>query len=99
MNQAIVTGGTGFIGTFLVRELLKNNIPTIILSRKPIEKLDVRKRDLLKSDISCFLELGMEEIGDLPKKIKENNIKILDQCVFFNLAWGTAKNLSDQDIQ
>lgn len=98
MKQAIVTGGTGFIGTFLVRELLEKNIPTIVLSRKSIHELEPRKRDILKNNICYFLELGMEQINLLPEKIKEKNIEISDQCVFFNLAWGTAKNLSDLDI-
>jgi nucleoside-diphosphate-sugar epimerase len=98
MNQAIVTGGTGFVGTFLVRELLKNNIPTVVLSRSSFVQLDSRKKDSLKNKKCLFLKLAMEEIHLLPEKLKEKNIKIQDRCVFFNLAWGTAKNLSDLDI-
>ena len=47
IKQAILTGGTGFIGTFLVRELLKKNIQTIILGRKKFEDLDPRKINFL----------------------------------------------------
>ena len=99
IKQAIVTGGTGFIGTFLVRELLKNNIETIILSRKKIEDIDSQKRNLFNNDKCHFVNINMQNILALPAKLKFIGIEISDNCVFYNLAWGTEQNLSDLDIR
>lgn len=99
ITQAIVTGGTGFIGTFLVRELLKRNIQTIILGRKKFEDLDSRKK-LFFDNVNChYINLNMDNILNLSNKLKLNKIEILDNCIFYNLAWGTASNLSDLDIK
>ena len=99
MKQAIITGGTGFIGTFLVKELLKKGIQTIILGRKKIENLDHRKLEFFDNANCHYISLSMEDISNLPAKLKLNKIEILEDCVFYNIAWGTAKNLSDLDIK
>ena len=42
MKKAIVTGATGFIGKFLVRELIKQNIEVIAVVRKETKNLKTR---------------------------------------------------------
>ena len=99
IKQAIVTGGTGFIGTFLVRALLKKNIQTIVLGRKKFEDLDSKKIDFF-DNVNChYINLNMCNILNLPDKLKLNKIEIIENCVFYNLAWGTTKQLSDLDIK
>ena len=99
MKQAIISGGTGFIGAFLVRELLKKNIQTIVLGRKKFKDIDSRKIHFF-DNVNChYINLNMNNILNLPERLKLNKIKILENCVFYNIAWGTAKNLSDQDIK
>jgi nucleoside-diphosphate-sugar epimerase len=99
IKQAIVSGGTGFIGGFLVRELLKKNIQTIVLGRKKFEDIDSRKNDFF-DNVNChYINLNMDNILNLSDELKSNKIEILENCIFYNIAWGTAKNLSDLDIK
>lgn len=99
IKQAIVTGGSGFIGTFLVRELLRKNVQTIILGRKALSDIDPRKNEIFE-DINChYLNLGMDNVSSLSDHLELSKIKIFEDCIFYNLAWGTANNLSDTDIK
>lgn len=99
MKQAIISGGTGFIGAFLVKELLKKNIQTIVLGRKKLGEIDSRKIHLFDNVNFHYVNLNMDNILNLPERLKLNKIKISENCVFYNIAWGTSKNLSDQDIK
>ena len=40
MKKAIVTGATGFIGKFLVRELVKQNVEVIAVVRRGTKNLN-----------------------------------------------------------
>jgi len=49
--RVLVTGGTGFIGSYLVEELLNNEYQVKILSRKPVDKWK-NKVEIIKGDIT-----------------------------------------------
>ena len=48
---------------------------------------------------SIYLKLEMKNIKLLKNKIKKTKFSIGNQCIFFNLAWGGKKKLSDLDIR
>ena len=87
MKKAIVTGGTGFIGSWLVQELLENNYEVIVI---------VRDKDRLmpESQKQCFiiekslLELKTEYFGG-------------GADIFFHLAWEgvSSENKNQLEIQ
>lgn len=78
MNNVIVTGGAGFIGSWLVQELLNNGIDVTVI---------VRSRNKLLSEIQDNSKLHIIE-----KNI--NSIEVNDFApneeydVFFHLGWG-----------
>lgn len=79
MKSAIVTGGTGFIGSWLIQELLHNNIQVLALIRDHTKLLQEFKNNPLFSFIECNLE-NLSQI-DIPS---EN----LSFDVFYHLGWG-----------
>jgi nucleoside-diphosphate-sugar epimerase len=97
MNQAIITGATGFIGSVVVNLLIKNNIQVLALGRKDLDKVDIYKRELLKG--ATYVKIDMNDIKMLPKRILEIGWKMSDSCVFYNLAWGGHGKLSDLNIE
>jgi UDP-glucose 4-epimerase len=59
MNKALVTGGSGFLGSYIVRELINSGIPTVsydLLSPHPIEGLDLSSPllNMVEGDIRNF---------------------------------------------
>ena len=95
MKQAIVTGSTGFIGSVLVSQLINAKIPVIAVGRKKWENLSNGRLD--KHPLLEYFDLPMEDIGNLVAILEEKNVEVMDQCVFYNLAWGGDRQLSDLD--
>lgn len=91
MKKVIVTGATGFIGKFLVRELIKNDIEVLAIVREKsknigeISKLPVR-----------IVECNIENLNNLPKLIKDKDIDTV-----FHIAWQGVSDMDarSQDIQ
>ncbi|MBE0067687.1 NAD-dependent epimerase/dehydratase family protein [Thermoanaerobacterium thermosaccharolyticum] len=90
MQKAIVTGANGFIGSWLTKELIKNNVEVIAIVRNKNSNIDFLPKQV--RIIYCELE----SISDLVKMISDRNID-----VFYHLAWdGTAgKDRADYSLQ
>jgi len=97
MNQAIITGATGFIGSVVVNVLIKNNIKVLALGRKNLDDVSLYKRELLKG--ATYLKIDMSEVNLLPERISVIGWEVSDSCVFYNLAWGGQGKLSDINIE
>jgi nucleoside-diphosphate-sugar epimerase len=96
MRQAIVTGATGFIGSAFVRYLSDHGVEVISLGRRSFDELEAPKRARLGN--SRYLQIDMQDIAKLPAALAEHRSQPLDDCVFFNLAWGGVSALSDLDL-
>lgn len=77
MNKAIVTGATGFIGRWLIKELLEHNVfvYAVVRNRAKAEKIFSNK------NIET-IECNLKEIDKLGYLINDRNID-----VFYHLAW------------
>lgn len=81
MNRIIVAGGTGFIGSHLVKKLLDENNEVFILDANinyfyplddfTIKNLEWRKKNLIK-DTKIF-QFNLNDVNELRKTIKEIN--------------------------
>ena len=69
MKSVVITGATGFVGIWLVKELLKENIKVFAIVR------DTNKMEKLAENHNPIL-CPMENIEDL-KTILENDIRCL----------------------
>jgi len=62
IRRALVVGGAGFVGSWLVEALLEESIETIVLdrmsthSREPVAGADVIVEDALQADLSALLD-------------------------------------------
>ena len=85
MKKAIVTGATGFIGSELVKNLLRKNIEVLALGRKLW--CDVDPLRLSEDAKLTYFQIDMAEIETLPQKILDVGWDVGDDCVFYNFAW------------
>ena len=92
MKSAIVTGATGFIGAWLVKELSSNGIKVTAVVRQETNNL-IKIKDIPNVDI---IVCNMEDVDKLPDILRG---KVYD--VFYHLAWnGSSGDLrSDYEIQ
>lgn len=91
MKKVIVTGATGFIGKFLVRELVKQNIDVIAVIRKNSKNI----RELEDFPVQ-IVECNIADYNTLPQKIMDRDIDTV-----FHIAWQgvSDKNARNQAIQ
>lgn len=91
MKRAIVTGSTGFIGSWLVRDLLENGIEVTALVRESGNHKFSGLRDNAQLKIISYYSREYEELKADPKAID----------VFYHLAWeGVSTQLkNDSDLQ
>ena len=87
MRKTIITGGTGFIGSWLIQELLKENIDVTVITRKK-ERLPENVRNQCQ-----IIEKPMEylEIDDFEKDYGFD--------VFFHLGWDGVSPGQKNDIR
>ena len=97
MKQAIVTGATGYIGSYFVEYLVKKKIEVFALGRKSLENISSLRRNRLKG--SKYLQIDMSSIHTLKKSFMKNNWIVSDSCIFINLAWGGRSKLSDLNVR
>lgn len=85
MNRVIMTGATGFIGRWLLKEFIKSNIEVIALVRK------IEDDELFSSSNVTQVLYGSKEMHELKKPVD----------AFYHLAWGgvSTELKNDWDIQ
>lgn len=81
MKTAVLTGGTGFLGHWLLKELVKNDVFVYVVARKD----SFRRERLHQIPGIVIIELDMDKLAELPKYIKKAD-------VFYHLAWEGARN-------
>lgn len=88
MKRAIVTGATGFIGSWLAQELLNEEYEVTVIVRNPNKLLQELRNNskvvIVKKDINQLLA------GDIPSN---------DYNVFFNLSWAGVSPEHKNDVQ
>ena len=85
MKKAIVTGATGFIGRFLVRELLSQGVEVITVVLP-----DPRNSELIPKEVTT-VECEMKKYKMLPELIADRDIDAV-----FHIAW---QGVSDSDAR
>ena len=92
MKKAIVTGANGFIGSWLIKELLKNNVEVIAVVRN--EKSNIESIANIEGLRIVYCDLN--EIQILPEKIADRDID-----VFYHLAWSGSVDVNriDEKLQ
>ena len=96
MKNAIVTGATGFIGSAFVEYLLSLNIEVLAIGRKNLDDVPPTRRIKLKG--AHYVKLDMSKIYQLENSLSKLGWDMGSDCVFFNLAWGGEKTLSDLNV-
>ncbi len=90
MKKAIVTGATGFIGRWLVRELLRENISVTAVIRPD----SPNRRFLPENDELQVAECRMDSYHTLPEQISRQK-----ECVFYHLAWAGVSGSDRIDLK
>lgn len=95
--KAIVTGASGFIGSQLVAELIKDGVQVAAIGRKNLKDLPrIRTRSLQDSTYFTF---DLDDSHQIQKKLKEQGFYGVGLKYLFHLAWGGNGRLSDLDVE
>lgn len=86
MKKAIVTGATGFVGKWVVRELLNNGVEVIVIAREGSKKLSIFEGLSVK-----VVECNLNHLEKLPELILDRDIDIV-----YHFAW---QGISDADTK
>lgn len=86
MKKVIVTGATGFIGKFLVRELVNQSVKVIAVVREKSSNIESMS-SLPVRIVFC----NIKDLGSLPEKIPDRDIDAV-----FHIAW---QGVSDADAR
>lgn len=91
MKKVIVTGATGFIGKFLVRELIKKNVEVLAIVREKSKNISVLNNLPIK-----LVECNIADLKELPQLIPDRDIDTV-----FHIAWQGISDIDarNQDIQ
>ena len=90
MKNIVVTGATGFIGSYLVHELLidKENHVIAVIRENSKNKSKLELHPNLET-----IECSMEHISNLPKLVQK------DIDIFYHLAWDGIRNEDRENMQ
>ena len=88
MNRVIVSGATGFIGGWLVLELLHSNYEVVVIARNPNKLLP----EIKNNKNTIIVEKDLNDL--LSKDIPASNYD-----VFFNLGWAGVLPEQKNDVQ
>ena len=90
MKKAVVTGANGFIGSWLIKELVKNNVEVIAVIRNEISNTETIPENVK------IVYSELDTISELANKVSDSGID-----VFYHLAWaGTGgKARADYELQ
>lgn len=97
MKKAIVAGATGYIGRYVVQELLKNNIEVLAIGRRKKSELNSEIRKVIEQTTYC--ELDVRNISLLPRILKDIDWQTSENCVFYNFAWSGFNRLTDGTVE
>lgn len=86
MKKVIVTGATGFIGNWVLDELLANKVEVIVIVRR--KSKNVKK---LQGRVVNVIECNLDEYERLPQLIPDRDIDTI-----YHFAW---QGISDEDIK
>ncbi len=86
MKSAIITGGTGALGTALINELVNNNIKVLVLCRKNSSREDNIISHYLVTKDFC----NLDELADYEVNNKYD--------VFYHLGWDGTSGISRDDF-
>lgn len=90
MKKAIVTGANGFVGSYLVKELIKNNVKVISVVRNKDSNLEL----LPKCESNKLIFCDLSQIEELATLISDRDID-----VFYHFAWnGSAGHARADEI-
>lgn len=100
MKKVILTGGTGFIGRWLIKELIENDVEVIAFVRKLVEDpiiegTSVEYFNVFSSDKVSQIVYDSEEMISLDAEA------VKDVDAFYHLAWGgvSSELKNDWEIQ
>jgi len=96
MKKAIVTGASGAIGRYVIRELLDNGIKVLAIGRKS----GINTEFFIKNSCNnlSYCQLDLKEIDLLPKKLNEIGWVSGKSCVFYHFAWSGFTSLTDGTV-
>ena len=97
MKQAIVLGATGYIGSKVVKTLIKDDISVLAIGRSDIEK--VKKILPIDSIKLIYLQLDIQNIEELVKTNKWIRWCSNYDTVFYNFAWLGVYKLTDGTLE
>jgi len=95
--KAIVTGASGFIGSYLVCELINKGFKVAAIGRKNFKDLSNLRKKLL--DKSNYYSFNLDSPQNIILKLKQSGFYGHNLKYFFHLAWGGVDGLSDVNIE
>lgn len=90
MKKAIVTGATGFVGSWLVKELVSQGVEVIAIVRDDKSEISA----LRQYDNVRFVICSLDNLPNLPSLVLDEDID-----VFYHLAWAGTSGMARADVK
>lgn len=95
MENAIISGVNGLVGSALAQVLLDRNVDVLCLGRSESSRIGIEKN---ASEKAHYLQIDAADILSLPKKINGLGWMPGESCVFYNCVWEGVDGLTDGGI-